>query len=272
MGGSLARTQTRPLSGRMKTIIDDDRALVTLIDDDGREQEFPFESPEAFSAVSKAWVRIGWIVKHLYSFTWMGRPIIQLPDDMVRFQEVIYTERPDVLIETGIAHGGSLIFYASLFAAMGHGRVIGIDIELRAHNRSAIEAHEMADRITLIDGSSTAPDTLDQVRQLIKPGEKVMVVLDSNHTRSHVLDELRAYSDLVPVGGYLVATDGIMRDLAKAPRSQPDWETNNPFEAARAFVAENDAFEIVEPEWLFNEGIVRERVTHWPGCYVRRVR
>lgn len=232
----------------------------------------PLASAEAFAAVSKAWLRVGWDTKHVYSFTWMGRPIIQLPEDMVRLQEVIYTEKPDVLIETGIAHGGSLVFYASLFEAMGHGRVIGIDIEIRPPNRASIEAHPMMKRLTMIEGSSTAPETLEQVRSLLGPNETVMVVFDSNHTRGHVLDELRAYAQLVQVGGYLVATDGIMRDLVGAPRSQVDWDTNNPHQAASDFVREDERFRIEEPEWLFNEGVVRDRVTYWPSCFVRRTR
>ena len=117
----------------------------------------PLYSPEAFSALSQAWVKVGWGVKYTYGFTWMGRPMIQLPDDMIRIQEVIYRVRPDVLIETGVAHGGSLVFYASLFKAMGQGRVVGVDIEIRPHNRKAIEAHELSPYITLIEGSSTDP-------------------------------------------------------------------------------------------------------------------
>jgi cephalosporin hydroxylase len=256
----------------MKTIIDEGRALLTVIREDGTEQTMPLASAEAFAAASRAWLRVGWDTKHVYSFTWMGRPIIQLPEDMVRLQELIWTERPDVLIETGIAHGGSLVFYASLFEAMGNGVVVGVDIDIRAHNRSAIEGHMMMKRITMIEGSSTAPEVVDQVKGLVREGQKVMVVLDSNHSREHVLNELRAYAPLVQVGGYMVATDGIMQDLVGAPRSQPDWGSNNPQEAARAFVEEDDRFAIEEPEWPFNEGLVRNRVTYWPSCYVRRVR
>ena len=229
-------------------------------------------SAEAFAAASKAWLRAGWDTKHVYSFTWMGRPIIQLPEDMIRLQELIWTEKPDVLIETGIAHGGSLIFYASLFEAMGHGRVIGIDIDIRAHNRAAIESHPMMKRIRMIEGSSVAPDVVQQVKALVGNGEKVIVVLDSNHTREHVLAELRAYAELVQVGGYMVATDGIMQDLVGAPRANGDWKTNNPQQAARKFVASDDRFTIEEPAWSFNEGMVRERVTYWPSCFVKRVR
>lgn len=253
------------------TIINDEDATVLVRSDKG-EQSFPMASSEAFAAVSRAWLRAGWDTKHVYSFTWMGRPIIQLPEDMVRLQEVIWTETPDVIVETGVAHGGSLIFYASLFEAVGSGRVIGVDIEIRPHNRLAIEAHPMFKRIELIEGSSTDPSVVSAVHDRISANDKVMVILDSNHSRAHVLDELRAYAPMVQVGGYLVATDGVMQDLTGAPRSAEDWETNNPQQAARDFVAEDDRFLIEEPDWLFNEGMVQERVTYWPSCYVRRTR
>lgn len=256
----------------MKTVIDEAQALVTVIGQDGAEQSFPMASAEGFAAASKAWLRAGWDAKHVYSFTWMGRPIIQLPEDMVRLQELIYVQKPDVIVETGVAHGGSLIFYASLFEAMGHGRVIGIDIEIRPHNRQAIEVHPMMKRIALVEGSSTALEVVEEVAGQISAGEKVMVVLDSNHSHDHVLDELRAYAPLVGVGGYLVATDGIMQDVVSAPRSAEDWATNNPQEAARTFAREDGRFVIEEPEWLFNESVVTERVTYWPSCYLKRVR
>jgi len=255
----------------VKTIIDETAGIVTVLDAAGEAQSWPMASAEAFAAASRAWLRAGWDVKHVYSFTWLGRPIIQLPEDMFRLQELIHAEKPDVLIETGVAHGGSLVFYASLFEAMGHGRVIGVELALRPANRAAIDAHPMRRRIDLVDGSSTAPETVEQVRALIGDGARAMVVLDSNHSFDHVLAELRAYGPLVPVGGYLVAADGIMRDMAEAPRGRPEWVRDNPLEAARRFVAEDPRFVLVEPDWAFNEGLVRERVTYWPSCYVRRV-
>ena len=167
------------------------------------EQRYSIGTAEAFSVISKAWLRSGWDNKYVYSFAWMGRPVIQLPEDMLRIQEVIYQVKPDVLIETGIAHGGSLIFYASLFKAMGKGRVVGVDIEIRPHNRAAIEAHELYEYLTLIEGSSTAPEIVEQVKQQIKPGDTVMVVLDSCHSKEHVLGELEAYAPLVTQGSTL---------------------------------------------------------------------
>lgn len=254
----------------MITTIDEERGEVIVRDGD-HEVRHSLASAEGFAAASKAWLRATWDSKYVYSFAWMGRPIIQLPEDMVRLQEVIYALQPDVLVETGVAHGGSLIFYASLFEAMGKGRVIGVDIEIRPHNRSAIEAHPMKKRIELIEGSSTDPEVLDQVKALIQPGEKVLVVLDSNHSRDHVLAELRAYGELTPVGSYVVATDGIMAHVKGGPRTADDWDWNNPQRAVHDFVAEDKRFVVEEPAFPFNEGVVRERVTYWPDAFVKRI-
>lgn len=229
---------------------------------------YSLASNEGFALISTAWLRSGWDAKYVYGFSWMGRPIIQLPEDMIRAQEVIYQVKPDVLIETGVAHGGSLIFYTSLFKAMGKGRVIGIDIEIRPHNREALESHEMFDQITLIEGSSIDRVVVEQVRRLIKPSESVMVLLDSCHTKSHVLAELEAYSSFVSPGSYIVATDGIMSQLAGAPRTQPDWSWNNPREAAREFLASHPEFSLSPPRFPFNEGAVIESVTYWPDSWL----
>ncbi len=185
--------------------------------------EYSIGSPEAFSLLSEAWLRSGWDNKYVYSFTWLGRPIIQLPEDMFRIQELIYRVKPDVLVETGVAHGGSLVFYASLFNAMGRGRIIGIDIEIRPHNRKAIEAHDLSKYISLIEGGSTDEGTVERVRRQLQPSDRVLVVLDSNHAKDHVLAELRAYSPMVTLGSYIVSCDGIMSKLKGAPRSQEDW-------------------------------------------------
>jgi cephalosporin hydroxylase len=252
--------------------IDDRGGRVILHGHDGTPaQEHALDTPEAFAAVSAAWLRCGWDVKYVYGFTWMGRPLIQLPEDMIRIQEVIWRLRPDVVIETGVAHGGSLVFYASLFAAMGGGRVIGVDVEIRPHNRAAIEAHPMAPAITLIEGNSVDPKTAAAVQATLNPQDRVLVVLDSNHSRGHVEAELELYAPLVASGSYIVACDGIMASLAGAPRSAPDWEWNNPVGAVEAFLARHDEFVLEEPPFLFNEGKVHDRVTYWPRAFLRRV-
>ena len=252
------------------TITIDQANNVVIVKGDDGEHRHMMDSPEAFSAVSRAWLRCGWDTKYVYSFSWLGRPMIQLPEDMIRLQEVIYRVKPDVIVETGIAHGGSLIFHASLCRAMGKGRVIGVDIEIRPHNRAAISDHEMYEYITLIEGSSIDPDVVGRVEQQIQPGESVLVILDSNHTRDHVLGELRAYSPLVSAGSYIVACDGIMADVKGAPRTEDDWDWNNPTEAAKIFATETQNFVIDEPAFPFNEGMVTERVTYWPSAFLKR--
>jgi cephalosporin hydroxylase len=252
------------------TIIDDDAGEIR-VQEGGTEQRYLLSSPEGFAAAARAWLRATWDAKYVYSFTWLGRPIIQLPDDLVRVQEVIYAVKPDLLIESGVAHGGGLVFYASLLKLIGRGRVVGIDIDLRPHNRRAIEAHDLAPLITLVHGSSTAPETVRQIAGLVEKSETVMVVLDSLHTYDHVTAELGALAPFVSVGSYVVVCDGIMEQIAGAPRTAPDWVTNNPRRAATDFVATHPEFVIEEPPWPFNEGPVDRRVTYWPDAFIRRI-
>ena len=257
----------------LKTIsIDMSTNQVTVDTGDSGTITHPLSSREAFEAISAAWVRCGWAAKYVYTFTWMGRPMIQLPEDMIRLQEIIYSLRPDVIVETGVAHGGSLVFYASLCKAMDCGRVIGVDIEIRPHNRLAIEAHPLASYITLIEGSSIDPSIVNEVSSQIAPNERVLVLLDSCHNKEHVLAELRNYSKLVAPGSFIVAMDGIMENVAGVPRSQPDWTWNNPRQAALEFVNENPEFVIEEPAFVFNESDLTQRVTHWPSAFIKRVK
>lgn len=254
--------------------IDHERNI--LVQDDGKE--IALYSPEGFRIISELWLKVGWDQKHLYSFTWMGRPIIQTPDDIVRLQELIYRLKPDTIIETGIAHGGGLILYASLCKAMGKGKVIGVDIEIRPHNRAAIENHELFPLITLIEGSSVDSNILEKVKSHIPEGGTTLVILDSNHTYEHVLLELRAYAPLVSVGSYILATDGSMEFLGDTPRAKKqypkagDWKWDNPKKAALDFVAENKDFVIQEPVFPFNEGSIDFPVTHWPSSHIQRLR
>jgi cephalosporin hydroxylase len=249
----------------MKFTVDETRRKLLL-----EEREIDLYSPEAFSILSRAWLKVGWDQKYVYAFTWMGRPIIQLPEDIVRMQEVLYRGKPDVIIETGVAHGGSLILYASLCKAMGHGRVVGVDVEIRPHNRKAIETHELSPLITLVEGSSTDMAIVARVKGLVRKDERVLVILDSNHTKAHVRAELEAYGPLITPGSYIVATDGSMEFLDDVPRGKPEWRNDNPKAAAVEFAGAHPEFVLEEPAWPFNEGSITERVTHWPGCYLRR--
>jgi cephalosporin hydroxylase len=254
----------------MKYEIDLDEKLLKVIQ--GTEQTtIPLYGKEAFSHISDLWMKTGWNQKYSYTFSWMGRPVIQHPEDMVRLQEVMYRLSPDVIVETGVAHGGSLIYMASIFKAMGRpGKIVGVDIEIRPHNRKAIEEHELFDYITLIEGDSAAPEILKHVETHIKPDDKVLVILDSDHSKAHVTRELNAYHHLVTPGSYIVATDGLMQDLHDVPRGDPTWDEDNPAAAARQFAAAHAEFEIRQPDWVFNESELSENITGWPDAWLQR--
>lgn len=215
-------------------------------------------------AESTAWMlRAGNAGAYAYNFSWLGRPIIQVPQDMVALQELVWAIRPDLVIETGIAHGGSLILSASMLALLdycdaidaGHvldpkatrRRVLGIDIDIRAHNRAAIESHPMAHRIDMIQGSSTAPEVVAEVRKRAAGHERIMVILDSNHTHEHVLAELGAYAPLVSLGSYCVVFDTVIEDLPAGMYPDRPWDVgDNPKTAVREFLSRNTEFAVDE--------------------------
>ena len=185
--------------------------------------------------------------KYSYNFSWMGRPIIALPQDMIAMQELIWEVKPDLIIETGVAHGGSIVYYASLLELIGGGGlVLGIDIDIRKHNRDLIEAHPMMKRIKLLEGSSTSNEIVSQVKEIASSKKKIMVCLDSNHTHEHVYNELKLYAPLTTVGSYCIVFDTVVEDMPT------DWDWgirtwgvgNNPKTAVRAYLKENDNFEI----------------------------
>ncbi len=253
----------------MKVAIDTD-AMTLTVDSSGARETLDLYSPQAFKIVSELWVKTGWQLKYPYLFTWLGRPIIQLPEDLLVIQEVIFQLRPDVIVETGVAHGGSLIFYASLCEVLGRGRVIGIDVDIRAHNRKEIESHFLFPRITLIEGSSTDETVVERVRGEVASAETVLILLDSNHTRAHVLGELKSYGPLVTSGSYIVATDGVMATVHDVPRGAEGWLDDNPEAAAAEFVEAHPEFVLDDPRPIFDESLGVPRATHWPGAYLRR--
>ncbi len=251
--------------------IDEQRLEVTTMGPEG-ERTYSLSSPEGFAVLSKAWFRSGWANRYSYAFSWLGRPIIQLPEDVLRLQELVYEIKPDVIVETGIAHGGSAIFFASLCQLLNRGRVIAVDIEIRSHNRAALEAHSLADKITLIEADSIAGSTIARVRALVGAEESALVFLDSNHCKTHVLAELRAYAPLVRKDGYIVVADGAMPDFVGLRGAHPDWAFDNPSAAVAAFLAENDAFELAPPPRPFDESDVGETPSYLSNGHLRRVR
>lgn len=209
--------------------------------------------------------------KYSYNYSWMGRPIIQYPQDMVAMQEIIWEVKPDLIIETGIAHGGSLIFYASILELVsacggGEGEVLGIDVDIRVHNRKAIEAHPMAKRISMIQGSSVAPDVASQVKQRAQGKKRVLVCLDSNHTHEHVLSELDIYAPLTSIGSYCVVFDTLIEDMQQDAYPDRPWgRGNNPKTAVHQWLQSH-------PEFAIDDSIQHKiLITVAPDGYLKRV-
>lgn len=184
--------------------------------------------------------------KYTYNYTWLGRPVIKFPNDLMLMQELIWEVKPDLIIETGIAHGGSLVFSASMLALLGGDRLaLGIDIDIRPHNRKEIEAHPLAGRIRMLEASSVAEATLAEVKRIAAPYKTVMVFLDSLHTHAHVAQELALYAPLVTVGSYLVLPDTFIEYFPKGYYADRPWDVgDNPMTALRAFLASDPGFEI----------------------------
>jgi cephalosporin hydroxylase len=223
---------------------------------------------ETFKSLSNEWMEESVRAKYSYNFSWMGRPIIQYPQDILALQELIWRIQPAAIVETGIAHGGSLVFSASMLELIGGGgRVLGIDIDIRAHNRAAIDAHPMRKRIDLIEGSSIDPSIVSQVWVWASDKGPVLVVLDSMHTHEHVLAELRHYSGLVTNGSYLVVLDTVIEDLDQNLYPDRPWAPgNSPKTAVAEFLSESDDFEIDSE--LEN----RLMITTAPSGFLRRVK
>ena len=201
------------------------------------------------------------------NFSWLGRPVIQIPQDLMAMQEIIWTVRPDIIIETGIAHGGSLIFYASMLQLIGKGKVIGIDVDIRQHNRIEIEKHPLFRRITMIEGSSISQEVVRQVKAMTAGAKSIIVALDSNHTHEHVLKELEFYAPLVSVGSYCIVFDTGIEDLPKEMILDRPWGPgNNPKTAVWAFLKTNDRF-------VIDKDIERKiLITAAPDGYLRRIK
>ena len=255
----------------MRLTIDTDARVLTEETPEG-SREIPLYSPEAFSLLNRQWVRVGWSQRYSYGFAWFGRPVIQLPEDIVRIQEIIHRVQPDVIVETGVAHGGSLIFYAGLCKALGRGRVIGVDIEIRPHNRAAIEAHPLGSLITLIEGElDRSADRRAACRGLIGPDERVLVLLDSNHTKAHVLAESTAYAPLVspdPTSSRWTASWAISSMARGASRSGNGTTPARRRSSSQPLTRDSHSRSRRFPSTRARSD---ERVTYWPSAYLRRL-
>ena len=208
----------------------------------GEQTTVDLYSKEGLDLLSNLWIKSAAQHRLMYEPTWLGRPVIQFPTDIVAIQELLWKLQPDVVVETGVAHGGSLVLSASILELIGKGKVIGVDIEIRPHNRVAIEAHPLKHRIELIEGSSVAAETLVAVRKAIGSAKSVLVFLDSNHTEAHVLQELELYSSLVTPGSYIVAHDGAQPWVWDIPRGKAEWKVDHPLTAIHKFLDRHPEF------------------------------
>jgi cephalosporin hydroxylase len=239
---------------------------------------------EGLPALTMEWMlKVGLGGKYTYNFKYLGRPVIQFPQDMVAMQEIIWKIKPDLIIETGIAHGGSLMLSASMLALLdlcdaiesgaminpreSKRKVLGIDIDIRAHNREAIESHPMASRIQMIQGSSIAPEAVEQVKAVAKNYQRVLVCLDSNHTHDHVLAELEAYAPLTSVGSYCIVFDTVIEDVPNAMFLDRPWGIgNNPKTAVQEYLKSHPEFKI--DKQIQNKLLI----TVAPDGYLRRIK
>lgn len=251
--------------------------------DECRSEVVALGASKELAGLTADWINCANTLKYSYHYEWLGRPIIQYPQDMVAMQELIWELRPDLIIETGIAHGGSLIFSASMLAVLdmcdaiesgsmldpkaSHRKVLGLDIDIRAHNRAAIEAHPMSSRIQMIQGSSIAAETIGQVHAIASGYSRVLVCLDSNHTHDHVLAELDAYANLTSLGSYCVVFDTVIEDMPKEMFPNRPWGPgDNPKTAVWEYLKSHPEFEIDRsiPDKL--------QITVAPDGFLRRVR
>jgi cephalosporin hydroxylase len=241
-----------------------DRRMKIRIDNGSNAEGFDIYTREGLEALTLLWIKAATHHRLMYEPTWLGVPIIQLAEDVVVMQELIWKLKPDVIVETGIAHGGSAVFYASMLELIGRGKVVAVDVEIRKHNELAIKSHPLSHRIHLIQGSSVEKTVISQVLGHIKPTDKVLVTLDSNHSKAHVARELELYSDIVTPGSYLVAMDGAQAWVSDIPKGKPEWKDDNPLAAIEEFIAKDARF-------VIDDYFTRLKVTASPKGFLRRL-
>ncbi len=226
-------------------------------------------SKESFELLNELQIKVGWQLRYPYTASWLGFQLLQIPPDAMRMQEIIYKLRPDIIIETGVAHGGSSIFMASICKLTGIGHVIGVEKGLLCRER--IESHDLSEYITLIEGDSISKETVDHVYRLCRRTDRVLLILDSCHRKSHVLAELEAYHHLIRPGFMIIVQDGNMEVLASAPRGDPSWTVDNPQEAVKEFIAHHPEFVIDQTDLLFDIDGIGRNITYHTSGFLRRI-
>ena len=247
----------------MKNYITSTKSVLTLKSEGIEDKTVDLYSEEGFDMLSNLWIKVAAEKKLMYENSWLGRPIIQFPSDIVVIQELIWKIKPDVIIETGVAHGGSLVLSASILELIGKGEVIGIDIDIREHNRIALDQHPLRKRIKLIEGSSISQDVIDQVKSMISEDATVMVMLDSNHSENHVLRELELYSPLVSKESYIIAHDASQAWVWDIPRGKKEWKEDHPLKAIETFTENNH-------DYVIDHEQTRWGITSSPYGYIQR--
>lgn len=227
----------------MKYVETDSSTMITVTSGD-QNISCGLYSQEGMELLSALWLKLAAQNRLMYEVQWMGVPFIQLAEDLAMMHELVWTLKPDCIVECGIGQGGGLLFYASMMELIGNGRVIGVDIEIREANRKRLDEHPLKKRIELIEGSSTSADVVACIYRKIKHGERVLVILDSDHTCEHVLKEMELFHSLVAVGSYLVVMDGGAAHVWDIPRDQAKYKNNHPLMAIEAFVTAHPEFEI----------------------------
>lgn len=247
----------------MKNYITSAKSTLTLKNEGQDDSCVDLYSEEGFDMLSNLWIKVAAEKKLMYENSWLGRPIIQFPSDVVVIQELIWKIQPDIIIETGVAHGGSLVLSASILELIGKGRVIGIDVDIREHNRKALDQHPLRKRIDLIEGSSISDEVLSKVRSMIPSGSTVMVILDSNHSEKHVLEELELYSPLVSKESYIVAHDAAQAWVWDMPRGKKEWKDDHPLSAIQTFTSNHQ-------NYVIDNNQTRWGITSSPYGYIQR--
>lgn len=235
------------------------------VENEDCSKEVDIYSNEGLKLIAELWLKTSCYHKIMYEPTWLGVPIIQYPNDIIMMQELIWKVRPDVIIETGLAHGGTAIFYASILELLGKGRVISIDIEIRKYNEVAIKSHPLSKRIQLIEGSSIDKNVVNEVNKILRGEDKVLVVCDSNHSYQHVIQEMELYADMVSLDSYMVIMDGAQKYVWDIPSGKKEWCTDNPLVAIEEFLKKY-------PEWEVDPYYNRLRVTANPSGFLRKIK
>src|SRR5260221_846575 len=247
----------------------DTEARVLRLTEGGTTQEHSLFSGEAFRLLSRQWIALGWNLGHWTTLSWMGRRLLQLPDDVLRLAELFWILRPDVIVETGVYDGGSTLLFASLCRLSGRGRVIAVEREFRPGVREAI-GHGAGDLALLIEGDSAAPETAMQVGRSIRPGERVCVFLDSDHSARHVAAELRNFGSMVSPGCYLIVADSACPELAHTPRGEAAWVNDHPGKAVDEFLLPHREFSRKRPAPPFRPDFDFTELSYFPATWLKR--